>query len=94
MPRAQSVLPPSLPPVGINREQAAAFIGVSPTTFDEMVRDGRMPQPRIPSKGRIIWDVEEVVLAFRELPHRQAEKASTLDEALPPDNPWDRRPQK
>jgi hypothetical protein len=25
--------------------QAAAYIGVSPTLFDEMVRDGRMPKP-------------------------------------------------
>lgn len=60
MPCAPSVLPPSLPPVGINREQAAAFIGVSPTNFDAMVQGGRMPQPRIPSKGRIVWDVEGV----------------------------------
>ncbi|WP_149760561.1 helix-turn-helix transcriptional regulator [Neomesorhizobium albiziae] len=94
MSRALNVLPPSLPPVGINREQAATFIGVSPTTFDEMVQDGRMPQPRMPSKGRIVWDVEELVLAFRKLPHRQVEEAPNLDEDLLPDNPWDRKPRK
>lgn len=91
--RTPSVLPPSLPPVGINREQAATFIGVSSTTFDEMVQDGRMPQPRMPSKGRIVWDVEELVLAFRKLPHRQIGGAPKLDEDSPPlDNPWDRKP--
>lgn len=40
-----SPLPPSLPPRGLSRAQAAAYIGVSPSLFDEMVQDGRMPKP-------------------------------------------------
>jgi predicted DNA-binding transcriptional regulator AlpA len=40
------VLPPSLPPLGLQRQVAAAYVGVSPNKFDEMVSDGRMPKPR------------------------------------------------
>src|SRR6266498_3936999 len=36
----QFVLPPTLVPRLINREVAAAYVSVSPTTFDEMVKDG------------------------------------------------------
>jgi predicted DNA-binding transcriptional regulator AlpA len=72
---------------GINREQAAVAIGVSPTTFDQMVADGRMPQPRMPSKERYVWDVEELAEAFRRLPHRNGK----LDGVSSSDNPWDRR---
>lgn len=84
--RASSALPYSLPPFGINREQAAAVIGVSPTTFDQMVADGRMPQPRMPTKQRYVWDVEELGDAFRRLPHRD----SQVDGESRKDNPWDR----
>ena len=31
------VLPLSLPPRGLSREQSAAYIGVSPSTFDKLV---------------------------------------------------------
>jgi len=33
-------------PRGLRREDAAFYVGVSPATFDEMVKDGRMPQPK------------------------------------------------
>jgi hypothetical protein len=84
--RASSALPVSLLPFGVNREQAAAVIGVSPTTFDQMVADGRMPQPRVPSKKRYVWDLEELGEAFRRLPHRDDQ----VDGESRKDNPWDR----
>ena len=40
-----AVLPPSLAPRGLSRVQAAVYIGVGATKFDEMVADGRMPKP-------------------------------------------------
>jgi hypothetical protein len=40
---AVSCLPPSLPPRGLSRGQAAEYIGVGVTKFDELVNDGRMP---------------------------------------------------
>ena len=60
------VLPSSLAPRGLSRVQAAAYIGVSPNLFDEMVRDGRMPKPtRINS--RTIWDRVRLDEAFAAL---------------------------
>ena len=35
----------ALPPRGLTREQAAAYIGVSPGKFSELVASGRMPKP-------------------------------------------------
>jgi hypothetical protein len=84
MSKRLAVLPASLPPVGISREQAAAFIGVSATLFDRLVKDGRMPDGRL-IFGRIVWDVEELVAAFRALPHR----SDQVDTARAEGNPWD-----
>lgn len=54
-------------PRGFSRIQAAAYIGVSPTLFDEMVTDGRMPQlKRI--NTRIIWDKRALDEGFEALP--------------------------
>lgn len=51
----ENILPTSLPPRGLSRVQSAAYIGVSVTLFDELVRDGRMPQP-IRLNSRVVWD--------------------------------------
>lgn len=69
-------LPRSLAPRGLSRVQSAAYVGVSPTLFDEMVTDGRMPQPKC-INTRKIWDRAELDEAFEILP-------STTDV-----NPWD-----
>ena len=62
----QQVLPPSLAPRGLSRVQSAAYIGVSPSLFDEMVRDGRMPKPmRI--NARTVWDRVKLDEAFAAL---------------------------
>lgn len=60
-------LPASLAPVGLGREVAAQFLGISAVKFDEMVRDGRMPKPKR-IDARRIWDRREVELAFSALP--------------------------
>ncbi|RUW19318.1 hypothetical protein EOA34_29930, partial [Mesorhizobium sp. M4B.F.Ca.ET.013.02.1.1] len=41
-----SILPSSLPPRGLSRLEAAAYIGVSASLFDQLVKDGRMPKPK------------------------------------------------
>lgn len=65
------VLPPTLAPRGLNRVEAAAYIGVSPTLFDELVRDGRMPTPkRINSRN--VWDRVRLDAAFEDLPDKEA----------------------
>jgi predicted DNA-binding transcriptional regulator AlpA len=62
------ILPRSLPPRGISRVEAAAYVGVSPSKFDEMVGDRRMPPPRRVD-GRKVWDVRELDVAFDALPY-------------------------
>jgi len=73
-----SVLPVSLPPRGLSRVQAAEYIGVGPTKFDEMVSDGRMPKP-IRIDTRTVWDRMKLDEAF----------ASLGDDGVP-SNEWDR----
>lgn len=42
----------SYPPRGLNREEAARYVGVGTTTFDALVQDGRMPRPmRLGKRG-------------------------------------------
>lgn len=61
------VLPYSLPPRGLNREQAAAYIGVSASLFDEMTSDGGRPKPKR-ANARCIWDRIALDKAFTSLP--------------------------
>lgn len=72
IPDRGDILPRSLPPRGISRVEAAAYVGVSPSKFDELVNDGRMPRPRR-IDGRKVWDVRELDLAFNALPHEGGE---------------------
>jgi predicted DNA-binding transcriptional regulator AlpA len=65
------------PPRGMSREEAARYIGVSPSLFDEMVGDGRMPKPRR-ANARVIWDRVSLDAAFTDLPT----KGNAIDEAL------------
>lgn len=41
---------------GFDRKEAASYIGVSPTHFDRLVREGIMPAANI-FLGRKVWDV-------------------------------------
>jgi predicted DNA-binding transcriptional regulator AlpA len=61
------VLPSSLAPRGLRRADAAAYIGVSPSKFDEMVADRRMPRAKR-IDGRVVWDRLSLDLAFDDLP--------------------------
>jgi excisionase family DNA binding protein len=56
-------------PFAVCRDDAAHLLGVSPSFFDSLVSDGRMPQPR-EIGGRVLWDTEEVREAWRALPRR------------------------
>ena len=60
-------LPLSLPPRGLCRVQAAQYVGVSATTFDKMVTEGRMPGPKVIDR-RKVWDRLALDLAFVALP--------------------------
>ncbi|MVT68359.1 hypothetical protein GPL21_25005 [Bradyrhizobium pachyrhizi] len=64
----QSALPSQLPPRLIGREAAAAYVCLSPTIFDKLVSEGRMPKPRQLSSHRKAWDVRELDVAVDSLP--------------------------
>lgn len=64
---SKNVLPLSLPPRGLSRVEAAAYVGVSPTLFDQMVADGRMPTPKR-INSRTVWDRHRLDGAFAALP--------------------------
>lgn len=74
--RRQNVIdfPAPGPRRGLSRDEAAKYIGVGTTKFDEMVGDRRMPVPRR-IDGRVIWDLRELDAAFDNLPHAVAGNA-------------------
>jgi predicted DNA-binding transcriptional regulator AlpA len=64
--RSKAPLPSSLAPRGLSRAAAAAYVGISPNTFDRMVRDALMPKP-IRVYGRVLWDRMKLDEAFSAL---------------------------
>jgi predicted DNA-binding transcriptional regulator AlpA len=58
--------------------QSAAYVGISPTLFDTMVDDGRMPKPK-KINTRSVWDRPQLDEYFAALPD---ENGADL-------NPWD-----
>ena len=52
---------------GLGEAEAALYVALGATKFSALVRDGRMPRPRL-IDGRRIWDVDDIDAAFRELP--------------------------
>jgi predicted DNA-binding transcriptional regulator AlpA len=65
-----------IPRRGLSRDEAAMYVGVSASKFDEMVADGRMPVP-VRIDARKIWDIRSLDLAFDALPQED------------PNNSWD-----
>lgn len=72
--------PPGISPQGLSRLEAAAFVGIGTTTFDSMVRDGRLPQPRRFGR-RAIWDRDTLAAAL-------GGAAAPAANGVEP-NPWD-----
>jgi hypothetical protein len=56
-------------PRGMSRVEAADYIGVSPSLFDTMVKDGRMPGPKL-INTRTVWDRFALDRAFEALPDK------------------------
>lgn len=56
-----------VPRRGLSRAEAAMYIGISASKFDELVRDGRLPGPKR-IDGRKLWDVLALDLAFNSFP--------------------------
>lgn len=66
------------PPRGMSREDAARYIGVGATKFDQMVADRLMPRPKKVG-GRVIWDRLALDAAFSDLPE---EGSNRIDDIL------------
>lgn len=56
----------SYAPRGLSRAEAARYIGVGETKFDEMVSDRRMPCPKVIDSRRV-WDRFAIDVAFSDL---------------------------
>jgi hypothetical protein len=57
--RPSRALPASLPPRVLSRVAAAAYVGVSASFFDTMVRRQLMPRPARCSR-RLLWDRHQI----------------------------------
>jgi len=54
---------------GLRRAQAAAYVGVSAGIFDDMVRQGQLPRPRLLGGGRVkVWDRADLDAAIETAP--------------------------
>jgi predicted DNA-binding transcriptional regulator AlpA len=56
-----------IPRRGLSRDEAAMYVGISASKFDELVRDRRMPTPKR-IDGRKVWDIRDLDVAFDALP--------------------------
>ena len=52
---------------GLDENEAAVYLSLSPSFFRKLVEQKAMPRPRL-AGGRRIWDVDELDLAFKALP--------------------------
>jgi excisionase family DNA binding protein len=69
-----------IPRRGLSRDEAAMYIGISASKFDELVRDGRMPAPKR-IDGRKVWDIHSLDMAFDALPSdNETSGGSTWDD--------------
>lgn len=51
---------------GLDREEAAIYVGVTLATFDQMVNDSRLPKPS-EFDGEFVWDLVQLDRAFERL---------------------------
>jgi excisionase family DNA binding protein len=67
------------PPRGLNREEAARYVGIGTSLFDRLVEEGRMPKPKHIGK-RVVWDRLKLDAAFADLEEDSGE--NSIDRAL------------
>lgn len=66
-------------PRGLRRAAAADWVGMSPTKFDELVKDGLMPRGKL-VRGCRVWDRYELDVAFENLPDDDATTLASRSE--------------
>lgn len=81
---------PVLPPPtrrGLSRVEAADYLSISPSLFDRLVEDGRMPAPK-EIERRLVWDRVALDAAFEALPSRVIEGAPHVAAGDDDDDGW------
>jgi hypothetical protein len=66
---------------GLSRIESAMYIGVSPSKFDELRKDGRIGPPRL-IDGRKVWDIGSLNRDFEAFPSEGTETAEDWDTSL------------
>jgi predicted DNA-binding transcriptional regulator AlpA len=70
------------PPRGMRASRAAAYVGMSETSFLALVAEGKLPRPKR-VKGMTIWDRLELDAAFEALTdEEQTRQRNLIDEYL------------
>ncbi len=64
--------------IGLDEREAAASLSLSQTFFRTLVEAGLMPRPRI-IRGRRVYDVEELAIAYRAWPREGGEEDQAAD---------------
>ena len=72
-------------PAALEREQAAAYAGLSLSTFEKEVREKRAPQPRQVAGRRVAWLTKELDAWLFACP---------VSEQFPPENTAAKKPKK
>lgn len=70
--------PLALLPRGLSADEAARYVGVGRTKFDDLVNRGLMPRPKR-IDGRVIFDRYALDAAFADLPE---ERGNVIDAAF------------
>jgi len=65
-------------PRGLQKFDAATYVGCGVSKFEEMVSKGTMPKPRLIGNRRV-WDTIELGEKFEELPRHKADNDDTND---------------
>lgn len=66
----------SQPRRGLSRLEAASYVGVGVTMFDELVLEGKMPAA-ICVRSRKVWDIRDLDLAFDRMKGQDAVSANS-----------------
>lgn len=72
-------------PAALERDQAAAYAGLSLSTFEKEVRENRAPKPRQVAGRRVVWLRAELEAWLHSCP---------VSEQLPPENTGAKKPKR
>lgn len=70
-----------VPRRGLSRIEAAMYIGIGVSKFDELIATGRMPKSKC-IDTRKVWDILALDLAFDQLPDENNEASEEWTAAL------------